>query len=78
MYGYVYIYIYIYIYDVRLLVPMNQRVLNNQSNERNIYIFICKYIYIYIYVHMYIHMYQNGKEIKPAYQLLRDSCEPAL
>ena len=38
------------------------------------YIYICIYIYIYIYI--YIH--QNGKEIKPSYQVHKVSFKRVL
>ena len=39
-------------YDYTLLLPMNQRVLNKLSKERNIIVHIYIYIYIYIYICM--------------------------
>ena len=39
-------------YGSTLLVPMNQRVLNKQSKERN-YIYIYS-VYIYIYIYIYV------------------------
>ena len=43
-----------------------------------LYIYIYIYTYIYIYIHICIYIYQNGKEIKPGFQVLRVSCKRVL
>ena len=35
-------------------------------------------MYACIYMYIYIYIYQNGKEIKPSYQVLRVSCKRVL
>ena len=43
--------------------------MNNEIKENN---------EIRIYIYIYIYIYQNGKELKPSYQVLRVLCKRVL
>ena len=66
------VYIYIYIEGFMAIERDGVLRLKFRNSQKNIYIYT-----LYVSIHISI-IYQNGKEIKPSYQVLRVSCKRVL